>query len=64
MINGMLGWSIIMTNDISSELLTKITNIDNCLSLLTNSFVVGIGVLVAIFVCYLMYKLVNNFISF
>ena len=53
-----------MTNDIYAELLTKITNIDNCLSLLTNTFVIGIGVLVAIFVCYLMYKLVNNFISF
>ena len=46
------------------QLLDKITNIENSLELLTNSFVICIGILSAIFVCYLMYKIIDNFISF
>ena len=54
-----------MTNEeILLQILEKIINIENSLVLLTNSFVIVIGALTAIFVCYLMYKLLSNFISF
>ena len=54
-----------MTNEeFLLKILEKITNIENGLSILVNTFVICIGILVAIFVCYLIYRLLDNFISF
>lgn len=49
---------------VENEILSKLNSIDNSLTILTNSFVIIIGVLVAVFVCYLMYKIIDNFINY
>ena len=52
------------TNVICEQILEKVANLDNSITILTNAFVIFFGVLVAILVCYLMYKLVSNFINY
>lgn len=54
-----------MTNEeILLKMLEKIANIENGLSIFANVFVIFFGILVAVFVCYLIYRLLDNFISF
>lgn len=51
-------------NEILLEISNKISNIDNSLTFFNNTFVICLGIICAIFVCYLMYKIVDKFISF
>jgi len=54
----------VTNEEILLQMLSKITNIESGLSILVNVFVIFIGILVATFVCYLIYRLLDNFISF
>lgn len=51
-------------NNILIEILTKLDKIESSLNFFNNTFVITLGILASIFVIYLMYKLVDNFISF
>ncbi len=49
---------------ILNTIISKLSDIEKILETLQNSFLWVIGICSAIFICYLMYRCVMNFISF
>lgn len=48
----------------TEELINLLTNLNVNIEILKNAFLLFFGVLLAIFICYLFYKVIDNFISF
>ena len=62
----MLGWLILVHNEIEvlNMILEKVSNIETTGFVIQNAILYFLAGIVAIFVCYLFYKAVANFISF
>ena len=53
-----------MSNETANLILEKLTNIENSSLIMQNAFLYFLAGIVGIFVCYLLYRAVANFISF
>ena len=62
----MLGWLILVNNEIIllNTIADKVTNIETSLNVSTTAILYFLGGIIAVFVCYLLYKSISNFISF
>lgn len=48
----------------TQELIEILTQLNINIEILKNAFLLFFGVFLAIFICYLFYKIIDNFISF
>lgn len=48
----------------TEELINLLNTLNVNIEILKNAFLLFFGVLLAIFICYLLYKAIDNFISF
>lgn len=53
-----------MNNTISNELITKVDTISYNLSVSTNAILFLVAFIVVLVVCFILYKSIDNFISF
>ncbi len=53
-----------MNNTISNDLITKVDMINYNLSVSTNAILFLVAFIVVLVVCFLLYKVIDNFISF